>query len=143
MDARYVGQGYELRVPIDMELLERDGTAAIVEAFHALHARQYGISHPAKRVDAVSFRLAAVLPRGGEAAYGPSARPVKPETSRKLTFLGKEDSYRVIDRAAVAKDAALPGPLVIVEDTTSTVVPKGWSASADASGNLRIRRMAA
>src|SRR5207302_5827285 len=52
VDVRYRGQGYELNVPAN---------ANLIEAFQKEHKRRYGYTHPAREVELVTLRLRAVV----------------------------------------------------------------------------------
>jgi N-methylhydantoinase A len=46
----------------------------------------------------------------------------------------------VFDRARLPIGARLAGPAIVEQPDTTTVIPPGYAASVEASGNLRIRR---
>jgi N-methylhydantoinase A len=48
----------------------------------------------------------------------------------------------VYDRARLPAGAGVAGPAIIEQTDTTTVVPPGYVARAEDSGNLRIRRAA-
>jgi N-methylhydantoinase A len=48
----------------------------------------------------------------------------------------------VLQRADVAVGVSIPGPVVVEQPDTTTVVPPGWSVTADGAGNLVITRTA-
>ena len=45
-------------------------------------------------------------------------------------------------RAALAANALVPGPAVVLQMDATTVVPPGWEARVDDFGNLIITRVA-
>ena len=47
---------------------------------------------------------------------------------------------RFYDRSLLPLGEAFPGPAVVFHPDTTTVVPPGWSARADVSGNLILTR---
>src|SRR6266511_5917359 len=54
LDCRYVGQGYELRVP-----LQGPFTEAALEQFHRLHEREYGSAY-GDPIEIVNARVTAI-----------------------------------------------------------------------------------
>jgi len=50
---------------------------------------------------------------------------------------------RFYDRTLLPVDETIPGPAVVFHLDTTTVVPPGWNATADASGNLILERKGA
>ena len=130
LDLRYVGQSYELQVPLGPTLLA---------AFHQAHEQAYGHSDPAAPVEIVNLRLRAVgavevpprprLEAAGEAAPAHlGKRPVVFPQGRLAA-----DLYRAEHLAAGAQ---LKGPaLVLGRDTTVLLVP-GDRAVVNPYGDL-------
>ena len=75
-DLRYVGQGYELKVPIPDGPVGDTAMAQVLEAFHAAHAAEYGHAFPQNPVEVVNLRVIGrgAMPRlaAGLAAQGGS-----------------------------------------------------------------------
>ncbi|MBT3369152.1 MAG: hydantoinase/oxoprolinase family protein [Rhodospirillaceae bacterium] len=140
VDARYRGQGYELRVPLVEEELLQDGAGYLAECFHQEHARQYGHAFRDRTVEAVSFRLSASHGRGGTVAAVTHTPDTDREISRNVTIGGKSFDCPMMRRENLAPGFEADGPLIVVEASTSTVVPPNWRLSSEASGVLRLRR---
>jgi len=141
-DARYVGQGYELRVPIDASRDSRFDGAALAESFHRSHAGQYGHQFPTQEVEVLSFRLSAFQRREeGLLDYG-MAKPVPSGHSRKITWHGQPLDCAVYDRATLVPGQKLPGPCFIMEQTSSTLVLPRWTAHVTRPGFLAISKVA-
>jgi len=140
VDARYRGQGYELRVPLLEADLLRDGAGYLAECFHAEHARQYGHAFRERQVEAVSFRLGASHGRGGTVASFAQQVEAAEQVSRKVTLGGESFDCPMLRREALVSGFEADGPLIIVEASTSTVVPPNWRISSEPSGILRLRR---
>ena len=149
-DMRYVGQGYELRVPLDG--LGRGGLGAADLAaargrFDDRHARIHGHAALEKEVEIVSYRLRvrvavpkyepAVHPAAADA--GPPAGAVK---GRRAVFLdgGGVADAQILDRDRLAAGARFAGPAVVEQFDATAVVPAGWAASVDAHLNLVLTR---
>ena len=137
LDCRYVGQGYELTVPV------ADPRAAVdaVEGFHELHRREYGHAFD-DPVEIVNLRVSAVGRRTRpEEPYDPGGsladamigegRTVFREHGALATF-----STRFVDRLKMPVGEALHGPAVCFQDDTTVLVPPHWTAVADPSGVL-------
>src|SRR5258705_7462158 len=60
-DSRYVGQAYELEVPIAMPVT-RERMPDILAAFHAVHERVYGYARTQQPVEFVNFRAVHTYP---------------------------------------------------------------------------------
>lgn len=140
VDARYRGQGYELRVPVDASQLEGEGAAYLARCFHGEHARQYGHAFEARDVEAISFRLSAVHARGGAVAPVEASATDLPPGDRQVTLGGQTQAYPVLDRGALKPGSDIRGPALIVEASTSTLAPPGWRVRAGADGVLTLTR---
>jgi N-methylhydantoinase A len=144
LDCRYVGQGYELRVALG------DGsfTEEALEQFHALHAREYGSAY-GDPIEIVNARVTAVGRRQAlEAPAAPSGSPDEALVGESEGVFRVDGSLqamptRFYDRALLPVDESLEGPSVVFHLDTTTVVPPGWSARADASGNLLLTKAGA
>ncbi len=140
-DMRYAGQAYELRVKLDENC--RDA-ASIAEAFHLEHERIYGFRDTDTDVELGTVRLAVVGVTENisqpEIAAGSGTPACKGE--RPIFRSGKWVSAGVYDRRAVGAGDQIAGPAIIEQDDTTTVLLPGWSARADALGNLHLERTA-
>lgn len=142
VDARYVGQGYELRVAVDPDELEREGPMHLAELFHRQHARQYGHSFPTHRVELISVRLTAAHPRATLPPQSLAAGEPEPVATRDIVLPGGRATYRVFRRETLPAGFTAPGPIVVTEESTSTPVPPGWTARVDGLGVLHLERKA-
>ena len=138
IDCRYRGQGYELRVSVDADKLQQDGPAYLAERFHEEHARQYGHSFRERDVEVISFRLSSIRPRGSTIAPVDTESAAIPTGERTVLLAGEERTYPVLARSELTSDFASEGPTIIVEESTSTIVPPGWRVKADITGVLRL-----
>jgi N-methylhydantoinase A len=135
-DMRYLGQAYELTVPVPDPL----EIGHMVQSFMDEHRRTYG--HAADDpVQVVSVRV--VARNGHEKAAlgslsGSSGRGSKgAQRGEREVFFGPEGPLRtpVVDRDAL-EDRVMPGPLIVEEYDATCVVPPGWSAHLDALRNI-------
>jgi N-methylhydantoinase A/oxoprolinase/acetone carboxylase beta subunit len=144
LDCRYVGQGYELRVTLD------DGpfTEQALDQFHVLHEREYGSAY-GDPIEIVNARVTAI---GRRPAL--EALPVSSGSLEEALVGESEGVFRVdgtlqalqtrfYDRSLLPLDETVPGPAVVFHLDTTTVVPPGWNARADASGNLILTKVSA
>nr|HMT20777.1 hypothetical protein [Promineifilum sp.] len=136
LDMRYVGQSHELAV----DYRPGTGAAEVVEAFHAAHAARYGYARPDAAVEIVTARLTAVgravsLPPPRTAPGGPDPAPAR-LGRRPVWFAGGFVETDLYDRALLRPDNRLPGPCIIYQYDTTTVVPPGWAAEVDDAENL-------
>jgi N-methylhydantoinase A len=143
-DMRYAGQAYELPVTIAAPLTPA-ALPAVEAGFHAAHERVYGYARTGQPVEFVNFgavhtyplprpRLRAAAPATGalaDARVGERRAHFAP-----AGFLATP----VYARARLPIGARLPGPAIVEQADTTTVVPPRWVAEVEASGSLRIAR---
>lgn len=131
VDMRYRGQGYELNVPLDKNLLGN---------FHAQHRLRYGYSHPEREVEVVTLRLQARLKSPQKKLKAqPSASQGKAPAQSETVFLGsKRVRAAVYDRAAMTPLKKYSGPAVVTEYSATSVVPPGARFWLDSAENLII-----
>ena len=134
-DCRYVGQSFELTVPVD----EPVDPAAITERFHEAHERAHGYALP-ETIEIVTLRATATVPGetpglrhegGGDPRIG--TRAVRfPDAGRCET-----DVY---DRSRLAPGASISGPSILERGESTTVLPPGWGGEILADGALVASR---
>ncbi|MFB6248336.1 MAG: hydantoinase/oxoprolinase family protein [Salinibacter sp.] len=144
LDVRYVGQSYELSVPLDAPITA-EGVADAVAAFHDRHRARYGHADPDEPVEIVALRVR------GRVAEPPPELPREPTTDAPLddALLGTRPVWFEADgptettayaRTALHHGHALDGPAVLHQYDTTIVVPPGWHARVDAWQNVHLER---
>ncbi len=144
VDLRYVGQSYELRIPLPEGTIASGSEALIGEAFHAEHRRVYGHAAPDEPVELVNVRVTAV---------GRTEKPALSELeTASLPVEAAIRQYRdvcfsapdfingpVYDRYRLGAGARLTGPAVVDEIDSTVVIHPGYAATVDRYGNLLIQ----
>jgi len=141
-DARYVGQGYELTVPVPSGELDATALARVRATFDEVYAARYGYANPREPVEVVTWKLSAVggSPRIALAKAQTEARGGAVKGSRRAYFpeaRGYVDTP-VYDRYALAAGARLTGPAIVEERESTTVLPPGATAAVDEYANLVV-----
>ena len=139
LDMRYLGQAFELPVPIAFDVADM---AAIEAAFHDVYAARYGgaVDGP---TEIVSYRLAAwgLTDKLKLPALDPAGRSaVAPRGTRSVMFDGTAHDTPVLARDALPIGEPRDGPAIIEEPGSSTVVPPGWTVRLEPHGTLVLRR---
>jgi len=147
MDLRYAGQGYELRIPLDgiSAPVTRKDLETLVERFHDRHHEVHGHAARGADVEAVSYRLRAVVAvRKLDIAQRPAAiagEDTVPAGTRTISDgRGGRVTADIWRRADLAPDRPLAGPIIVQQLDSTTVVPPGWSVRCDSYGNLELTR---
>ncbi|MBM4442026.1 MAG: hydantoinase/oxoprolinase family protein [Candidatus Rokubacteria bacterium] len=164
-DMRYVGQAYELEVPIAVPVTP-DAVPGIVAAFHQVHERVYGYARTQQPVEFMNFRAVHTYSlKSGGPRNGPPSPPVRatapaspagsgatrggvgghlgalpPSNNTRRAYFGAFVETPIYERAALPVGARLAGPAIVEQLDTTTVIPPGVTALVDDAGNLRLRR---
>ena len=120
LEVRYVGQSHELEVSAS------DRWDVVVDRFHVTHAERFGFRRE-EHVEVVNARAVAT----GEA----------PLSWSDLPAVGSREprgSDAVWDRSSLPAGFAAEGPVVVVEDTSATLVEKGDRLTVLNDGTLEI-----
>jgi N-methylhydantoinase A/oxoprolinase/acetone carboxylase beta subunit len=145
LDCRYVGQGYELSVPLPAGTVGPAEIAAAWAAMHERHRVEYGHAFEDNTIEIVNARVTGVgaTPRLGRL-------PVQGPRSLEAALVGHEAVHfreqdgvgasrtAFYDRAALPVGDWIEGPAVILQPDTTTLLVPGSSARLDEAGNLRV-----
>jgi N-methylhydantoinase A/oxoprolinase/acetone carboxylase beta subunit len=140
-DLCYVGQSYHIEIPLRAR--EPDPLAALYRDFLVAHDRIYGHSTegPARLVNLRTIHQARA---GSPPAHAGPARQEgearKPD--RRILVASGACTAAVWDRAKLASGAALPGPAIVEQADTTTLIEPGWRGEIAADGSLVITRSA-
>lgn len=144
---RYVGQGHEIAVKLPPRDLAEADIAAIRADYDSEYTRFYDRPVPGSDVEILSFAVtvATVLPEvapAPETAAAGAPAPIRSQAVRDTTS-GAVSDWPVYDREQVRPGATLPGPCIVAEAETSTLVGPGWTCRMDALGYLELTKEAA
>lgn len=139
IDMRYVGQGFEISVPIPAGKLGVDHVDDIRQAFVASYAERFDRVVRDVAIEAVNWRLMASLPEQNiSLAYASVSREAKQGT-RTIYFSGFGDlEATVYDRYALAPGVRITGPAVIEERESSCSIGPDAVLTVDEHFNLII-----
>jgi N-methylhydantoinase A len=142
-DLRYVGQGYELKVPFPLDAVSTESIADVMNAFHAAHAAEYGHSFPANPVEIVNLRVigtgamphlpALTAPGGGPLHLAEIRRAPCVFRVRGILQACDTPSYA---RHLLPVETPIFGPAIILQKDTTTVVPPDWTATVHPAGSI-------
>ena len=135
LDMRYQGQSYEIIVPFDGDYVER---------FHELHEKTYGYRNENKTIEIVNIRLRAKgmpgkpeFKKSSTSQEHPSADAILGE--KKVVFDHQRMPTKIIARDKLKTGNRIEGPAVVVEYSSTLVVPPFASAQVDEYGNIVMK----
>jgi N-methylhydantoinase A len=139
-DMRYLGQSFEIEVPLPLQWIEAGDIERIAAAFHAEHDRLYGHSSAATPIHMVSLRMVVV---GGSPQPKVPAEPRRsgsPVPAKQIDVYldGAWRKVPLYRRADLGHGHRLPSPCVVAQEDTTICVPEGFAGTVDAYGNILL-----
>jgi len=136
-------------LPISVEggtpSLPEIGLADLRRRFSKAHRARFGIEPPAAELVVEAMRVQASGDTGEEYRWeagsdsDPSNEP-RPVFTAKTLFGGAAHDTPAYLRRDLGQGQAIKGPAIISEDHATTIVPPGWTASAQPGGHLFLAR---
>jgi N-methylhydantoinase A len=142
---RYRGQGHEIAVPLPTRFYRNEDAALLRDAFEEAYRRLYSRVIPGVEVEILSWvmLLSAPRPAEGETVL-PTPDPYTAQPARTRPVFDPETGefieVAIHERGDLRPGALIPGPAVIVEDETSTVVSQLFDARVNAFGYIELTR---
>ncbi len=141
IDVRYSGQAFEVPLEITLAELEEKGIAGITERFDVEHHRLFTFNMDAEH-ELVNLRAvalgqtldlpAAELPKGDGNPEGAKIR------DHQMWMDGAMQDGAIYDRAKLRQGDIIPGPAIVIEMDSTTLIETGCVATVDAVGNILI-----
>lgn len=149
-DLRYLGQNYELNIPLPGKNFSSEQLALLTSSFHETHRQLYGHCDPQAPVELVNLRLRAVL-KVDKPSFPPlenatSSSQEAQESLRDIRIAASPPKRPlkikcpVYNRIKLRANHEIKGPALIRETSSTTFVGPGWLLVVDSSGNLVISR---
>ena len=134
-DMRYIGQEYYVNVEIDKSI----DLNKINQDFHETYKKQFGHSTPEGPLEFINLRLIAE----GKINKSNSLKTEKDSnvvqnSSRNITFNNKKFNTEILNRSNIQSNKKINGPLIVEEETATTVIPPHYILEKDEFGNLII-----
>ena len=124
---RYLGQNYELEMPIAPDALSAERVSQLWTAFHEAHKLRFGFSIPGEIIEIVNYLVTATS--AGEApalqTLPEASGTPKPIDRRIVVFPGAQVDTPVYRRTDLDAGQTLAGPAVIEEAASVTIVNGG------------------
>ncbi|MEP2458524.1 MAG: hydantoinase/oxoprolinase family protein, partial [Nitratireductor sp.] len=140
MQMRYLGQNYELEVPLTVDRFTAEGMEAIWRDFHDRFEERYRFHLPDEPIEMVDMGCTAIahMPKPELPRLPVAAGPAEPDATRMVTFEEGCLPTPVFKRHALAAGHGFDGPALVEEDVSVTVVRPGFRLEVDVYGNLVI-----
>lgn len=141
---RYRGQGHEIAVPLPNRPYKQQDQDALRDWFETQYAAVFGRIIPGLEVEALTWTLTLATEQTLPPTATPAPRSEAPSTKvrRQLFDPTTEQAVdaAVYERHSLTPGVHIPGPAIIVEDETATVVPPTFSATINTPGHIVLTR---
>jgi N-methylhydantoinase A len=139
VEMRYLGQNYEMEIPIDAETFNDAEIATLLETFHSQHEARFGF-RLADPMEIVNFLVAGIARTGRMAVPEIAAAETgaAPHSRRPVWFGDGWRDTPVYRRDDFRAGHTIPGPALVEENASVTVLDPDKSLSVDRFGNLMI-----
>src|SRR5579859_4313001 len=135
---RYIGQAYELSIPF---------TPTFPILFHSEHEKAYGYAQPMYPIEIVNLQVRLNIPTAKPSGYAKGVGRVLGARramikQKPVWFDGQFVPTSLYDRERLGPGMKLKGPAIIVEYSSTTVVPPDFKCCVDEQLNLRLTQNA-
>ncbi len=142
LDMRYEGQGYEIKVRLDLAT-NASPLDQLQTMFEKQYALQFGLILKDRPIEIASWRLEASAPSPASGffrinSYVPGDATPKGERMAYEPDLGQFVSHAVYDRYSIPVGAQISGPALVEELESTTVIGSAARASVDEHFNLVV-----
>ena len=141
VDVRYAGQAFEVPLTITLDVLKRDGVSGLLARFDAEHLRLFTFNmetpHEIVNLRAVALGPILNLP-AAELAKGNGDPAAAKMRDHSLWMDGQQQAAVIYDRAKLRQGDIIPGPAIVVEMDSTTLIETGCVGTVDAVGNILI-----
>ena len=145
-DCRYVGQGYELRVPLPGGTLDEQAIARVWAEFHELHRSEYGHAFPEQTIELVNLRVAGIgrTPKITPTSLGGERSAERALVKTAPVYFEHQGQVQPFPTAFYLRDALpvgqrVDGPAVLVQRDTTSVLPPYAHGWLEQNGNFIVR----
>ena len=141
---RYRGQGHEISVPLPARDFNADDKPVLLAAFEEAYRQLYSRAIPGVEVEILSWVTVVSAPIDEVRETPSKAQAGSPSPiSRRKVFDPASGEYQEVPfyrRESMKPGWTVPGPAVIEEDETSTVVSPVFDARVDGFGYIELTR---
>jgi len=141
-DLRYHGQGLTLTVDVDLGQIKKKGLDAIGDQFDEMHRQLFTFALDEEK-ELVNLRAVvngkattvkpAVIEKGGRSAKDAVI------AEHKVYVDGKDRDAKLYHRSKLKAGNRIPGPAIVLEMDSTTLILPGHTGKVDEFGNILIR----
>ena len=142
---RYIGQGHEINVALPSRPLAAGDRETLQAGFDETYTALYGRTIPGLDVEILSWTVTlSTEVAQPDPVPEPAPNGTRPSAAGERALFDPEQTEHtpapLYARSDLAVEAAIEGPALIVEDQTTTVVPRRFRATVNALGYIVMTR---
>jgi N-methylhydantoinase A len=138
LELRYLGQNYELEVPIAFDEFTPANCARLWADFHAKHDARFGFAIPNEVIEMTTIKCTVFATTEKPRFPSLGERPPPVPARRKVAFGEDLIDTPVYDRATLGAGFALTGPALVEEAASVTVIGPAQQLTVSPTGHLVI-----
>jgi N-methylhydantoinase A len=140
LEMRYLGQNYELELPLGFETFNEATTAQLWQQFHDAHLARFGFNIPGEIIEIVNFSatVVSVTPKPEFKRIAAADGPAAPVAYRSVMFGAGRQDTPIYRREQLRAGHQIAGPAIIEEAASVTVLNPGQGLAVDTYGNLLL-----
>ncbi len=141
LEMRYLGQNYELTLPVAFPRIDAQTAPRLWAGFHELHQARFGFHMPDSAIEIINFMVTGLA--AGEKARlpeldaAPEPQP-RPAGRRRVVFEGGPLDTPVHFRDSLRHGHEIDGPAIIEEAASVTILRPDQRLTVDRWGNLHL-----
>jgi len=122
VDVRYVGTESTLSI-------EAKPVETLAERFHQTHRAAFGYDQRHRSVEVAAVRCEATIQSTAllDPPQPPTGKPIDYPPGM-MSIAGEQVAVPIYDRSSVAERQRLCGPCIVIDDSSTLVVDRGWTA---------------
>jgi N-methylhydantoinase A len=140
-DLRYTGQAFQLSIEFTLDELKARGLEVLKSQFDKEHTQLFTFAleegHEIVMLRAIAIASSGELPTMPEGNWANTLDECKLADSQ-IYFEGQYHPTPIYDRNKMQTDLQIPGPAIVSEMDSTTVILPGYLAKVDVVGNLLI-----
>ena len=143
---RYIGQGWEIPVVLTAEQAAKPTSEMLKQEFEQEYAKLFGRTVAGLDIEVTCWSVNAATPAAkADGLKAASGKRLNASATRNLFEPALEEIVEasVIERVQFSTGDSAIGPLIITEDETTIVVPKGFAAELASDGTMVISKIIA
>jgi N-methylhydantoinase A len=141
-DVRYTGQAFQLSIEFSQQDYEQQGLGLLKSRFDEEHTQLFTFAleegHEIVMVRAIVAARSTALPQSKMVAGNTASLADCKIADTKIYHNGKYHEAVIYERSKMGEGLKVPGPCIVCEMDSTTVILPGHAASVDAVGNLLI-----